>query len=155
MSQPFDSRKKNQGSTRTILLAESDDIVRKALRRTLECHGYRVLQAINGEEAALLCRHHEGPIDLLLSDIRLPGLRGFELARMVTDARPFTRVLFLTGESEKANAEAGICPGCWLLIRKPFRPRELAEALEEFLSRQVCRPVSAESLARAGLIERP
>ncbi len=155
MPQPFDGRKKNQNSTKTILLAESDDIVRKALRRTLESHGYRVLQAINGEEAALRCRHHKGPINLLLSDICLPGLRGLELARIVTDARPFTRVLFLTGESEEANAGAGICPGCWLLVRKPFRPRELAEALEEFLSRQVWQPVSVESLAQAGLIELP
>ena len=146
-------RRAGKTSPRTILLIEADDVVRKALQRTLESRGYRVLQAITGEEAALLCRHHEGPIDLLLSDISLPGLRGPDLARIVTDARPFTRILFLTAESEEANMGAGICPGCWLLIRKPFRPQELAVALQEFLSRQVFQPLSVEALAQAGLVE--
>lgn len=141
-------------SPKTILLVEADDLVRKALRRTLESHGYRVLEAINGEKAGLLCHHHRGPIDLLLSDLSLPGLRGPELARVVTGVRPFTRVLFLTAEPEEANAEAGLCPGCWLLIRKPFRPRELAEALEDFLARQAGPPMSGEALAQAGLVER-
>lgn len=153
MPQCLDQRTRN-ASPKTILLVEADDTVRKALRRTLESRGYRLLQAINGEEAVLLCRHHEGPIDLLLSDISLPGLRGPDLARIVTDVRPFTRVLFLTAEPEKANAEAGLCPGCWLLIRKPFRPRELAEALEEFLDRQIGQPISTARFAEAGLIER-
>lgn len=151
MPQCLDPRTRNV-SPKTILLVEADDIVRKALRRTLESRGYRILQAINGEEAALLCRHHEGPIDL--SDISLPGVRGPDLARIVTDVRPFTRVLFLTAESEEANAEAGLCPGCWLLIRKPFRPRELAEALEKFLSRQIGQPISTDGFAQAGLIDR-
>lgn len=148
-----DQRARNV-SPKTILLVEADDIVRKALGRTLESHGYRVMQAINGEEAILLCRHHEGPIDLLLSDTSLPGVRGPDLARVVTDVRPFTRVLFLTAEPEDANAEAGLCPGCWLLIRKPFRPRELAQALEEFLDRQVCQPIAVDGLLQAGLVVR-
>ncbi len=129
--------------------------MRKALSRTLESHGYRVLQAINGKEASLLCRHHEGPIDLLLSDIALPGLRGPDLARIVTNVRPFTRILFLTAELEEANVGAGLCPACWLLIRKPFRPKELAVALEDFLSRQMFQPLSVEALTQAGLVERP
>ncbi len=153
MPQRFDRRIKKP-APKTILLVEADDMVRKALQRTLESRGYRVLQAINGEEAVLLCRHHEGPIALLLSDISLPGLRGPDLARVVTDVRPFTRVLFLTAESEDANVEAGLCPGCWLLIRKPFRPRELAEALEEFLGRKYANPRSGEGLAQAGLVNR-
>ncbi len=153
MPQCLDHRTRS-GSPNTILLVEADDLVRKALRRTLESHGYRVLEAINGEEGVLLCRHHRGPIDLLLSDLSLPGLRGPELARIVTGIRPFTRVLFLTAEPEEANAEVGLCPGCWLLIRKPFRPRELAEALEDFLGRQPSQPMSGEALAQAGLVER-
>ena len=155
MPQCLDIRSKDEVAFRpdTILLAEADDVVRKALRRTLETRGYRVLEAISGEEAIRLCHHHDGPIDLLLSDISLNGLRGPALARVVTTLRPLTRVLFLTGEPEAINADAGICPGCWLLVRKPFRPRELALALHEFINRQAFQSCSTESLAESGLVE--
>lgn len=153
MSQNLYRRVKDEAGPGTILLAEGDITVRNALRRTLESRGYRVLEATTGEEAALLCNRHDGPIDLLLSDIALRGLHGPELARTVTKLRPFTRVLFLTGEPEEENVYAGICAGCCFLVRKPFRPRELAKALDEFLSRHVCQPAANESLARAGLVE--
>lgn len=139
--------------TKTILLAESDFVVRKALRRTLESFGYHILEAATGEEAVTFANRHRGPIDLLLSDISVKGLHGPGLARIVTDIRPFTRVLFLTGEPEASNTEAGLCPGCWLLVRKPFRPRELAQALDDFLSRQLCPPHNIDSLIRAGLFD--
>lgn len=139
----------------TILLAEGDEIVRKALRRTLANHGYDVLEARSGEEAVDLCAHHEGPINLLLSDISLDGLHGPELARAFTRIRPFTRVLFLTAGPEEINMDAGICPGCWLLVRKPFRPQELVQALAEFLRQQVLRACTTDSLLKSGLVDEP
>ena len=141
------------GQQDTILLAEADPVVRKALRRTLESSGYHILDCNTGEEAVDLCRRHDGPISLFLSDISLPGVRGLELVRRVTNLRPLTRVIFLTGEPEEMNARAGICPGCWLLVRKPFRPQELANALREFLHHQALRPCSSDSLTRIGLVE--
>jgi len=126
-----------------------------ALRRTLETDGYVVLEASDGHEAVRLCHQHDGPIDVFLADISVAGPRGPELARVVTSLRPFARVLFLTGESDQVNSTAGICPGCWLLIRKPFRPRDLAQALEEFLRRQMLRSDSADDLIRIGLVEEP
>jgi hypothetical protein len=139
----------------TILLAESNEIVRKALRRTLANYGYHVLEAHSGVEVVHLCAHHEGPINLLLSDISLNGLHGPELARAFTHVRPFTRVLFLSAGPEEINTDAGICPGCWLLIRKPFRPQELVQALHEFMRQQVLRACTTASLLRSGLVEEP
>jgi two-component system, cell cycle sensor histidine kinase and response regulator CckA len=157
MAQLFDRRMGDQTATRpdTILLAEADRIVRTALRRTFETDGHMVLEASNGHEAVRICQQHDGPIDVFLADISLPGPHGPELARAVTSLRPFARVLFLTGESDQVNAEAGICPGCWLLVRKPFRPRDLAQALQEFLGRQMLRADSAAGLIRIGLVEEP
>ena len=63
----------------TILLAEADTVVRKALRRTLQNSGYCLLETNTGEEAMDLCKRHTGPIDLFLSDLSLPGLRGPKL----------------------------------------------------------------------------
>jgi DNA-binding response OmpR family regulator len=139
----------------TILLAEKDRVVRTALRRTFENDGYVVLEASDGHEAVRLCHQHDGPINVFLADILLAGPNGPELARIVTRLRPFARVLFLTGESDQVNSAAGICPGCWLLIRKPFRPRDLAQALEEFLRRQMMRVDSADDFIRIGRLEKP
>lgn len=136
----------------TILLAEADAIVRKALRRTLENSGHRVLETATGEEALDLCQHYDGHIDLFLSDIALPGVRGPGLARLVISLRPLTRIIFLTGASEETNSRAGICPGCWLLIRKPFRPQELAHAVREFLNRPAFQLSSANSFTELGLV---
>jgi DNA-binding response OmpR family regulator len=137
----------------TVLLAEADPVVRTALRRTLENAKYSVLEARSGEEAIDICRCYEGPIDLFLSDLSLPGMHGPTLARLVTAARPLTRLLFLTGEPEEINSRAGICSGCWLLIRKPFRPRELAHALQHFLRRQTFPAGSTASLTQVGLAD--
>lgn len=136
----------------TILLAEGNPIVRKALRRTLENFSYYVLEARTGEEAIDICKSHEGPIDLFLSDIALPGMHGPTLARLVTTVRPLTRLLFLTGEPEELNSQSEICPGCWLLIRKPFRPQELARALQQFLSHRAFESCSTDSLIQVGLV---
>lgn len=155
MKQHLDRRSNHDATPQpsTILLAEGNEVVRNALRRTLESSGYSILEALTGEEAVHLCTHHHGPIDLLLSDISLPGLRGPDLARRVTSIRPFTHVLFLTAEPEESNSQAGICPGCWLLVRKPFRPRELAQSIREFLRRQVLQACSTAALKKAGLVE--
>ena len=131
------------------MLAEPNATVRRAMRRALEKANYEVLETCNGEQAVNVCRRHSGPIHLLMSDISLPGVHGPELARLVTEMRPLIRVVFLTAEPEEANRQAGLCRGCWLLVRKPFRPSELARVLEELL-----RPNSTpQILAQAGLAD--
>lgn len=137
------------GLRHTILLAEPNAAVRRAMRRTLEKANYEVLETCNGEQALNVCRRHSGPIHLLLSDIALPGVHGPDLARLVTGMRPLIRVVFLTAEPEEATQQAGLCRGCWLLVRKPFRPSELARAMEELLRPNPTPPI----LAQAGLAD--
>jgi len=138
-------------SQQTILFGESNAAVRKAIHRTLERENYRVLEATTGRQALELCREHPGPIHLLLSEISLPGAHGPELARLVTAMRPLTRIVFLSSEPEERNREAGVCPGCWLLVRKPFRPVELAAVVRAVLSDDPT--TSRGALLQAGLVE--
>jgi two-component system, cell cycle sensor histidine kinase and response regulator CckA len=146
-------RQEARPNQNTILLAESDPIVRQALRRTLEGSNYSVLETTSGDHALDICRRHNGPIHLLLSDVGLPGLHGPELAKLVTAMRPLTRVVFLTAEPEETNSQAGVCPGCWLLVRKPFRPRVLAHVLGKLLHREPLPSGSSPILTQAGLVE--
>ena len=67
--------------TETILVAEDEDGVRSLTREVLEKYGYRVLEAANGEEALIVADQHQGPVDLLLSDVVMPRMGGPELAQ--------------------------------------------------------------------------
>ena len=121
------------GRGETILLAEDDDALRKLVKTTLEELGYNVLVASNGVEALEVEVDHEGRLDLLLSDVVMPGLGGFELSGAVKETRPDIKVIMMSGYSEDqidmtALSEAGVP-----LLRKPFRPQELASVIEEVL----------------------
>src|SRR6202035_3270878 len=83
----------------TILLAEDEPAIRDLVEFVLERNGYSVLPASNGEEAVELSRRHTGIIDLLLSDVRMPGMDGMQAARVIQGERPGMRVLLMSGES--------------------------------------------------------
>ena len=74
--------------TETILVAEDEDGVRSLTREVLEKYGYRVLEAANGEEALAVADQHQGPLDLLLSDVVMPRMGGPELAQALLQRRP-------------------------------------------------------------------
>ena len=77
--------------TETILVAEDEDGVRSLTREVLEKYGYRVLEAANGEEALIVADQHQGPLDLLLSDVVMPRMGGPELAQALLDGSALRR----------------------------------------------------------------
>ena len=122
-------------STRpTVLVAEDEAIVRGLVQRTLERAGYRVLAAADGEEALRLEAASDRPVDLLLTDMVMPGMPGGELAQRVRATNPSTPVVFMSGfTTEAVPAGFGIGPAGGLL-EKPFPMSALVERVEAALA---------------------
>ena len=103
----------------TILLVEDEDVVRDLTRRVLERQGYTVLACSHGEEAVALAAGAENRIDLLLTDVVMPGLRGYEVAQQVALSRPQIKILYMSGYAEEALVGRPALSG-HTLIEKPF-----------------------------------
>jgi PAS domain S-box-containing protein len=115
------------GGTETIVVVEDDTALRKLLCRSLEGHGYRVLAAKDGAEAIELLRQHEDQVHLVVSDIMMPHVDGFELKQRLATLRPDVKFLFMSGYSEELLEEhRELLQGC-VFLQKPFLPDELAE----------------------------
>jgi PAS domain S-box-containing protein len=118
--------------TETILVAEDDDGVRRVVRTTLEATGYRVIEARNGEEAIAAAKAFAGRIDLVLSDVVMPGMGGPELAAHLKGKDPDLRVLLMTGYTDEGLLLRGLEPDA-APLQKPFTPLVLALRLREAL----------------------
>src|SRR5437879_299240 len=81
----------------TVLLVDDEDPVRLLVRTMLELDGYAVLEASDGAEAQDVADRHGGGIDLLVTDIMMPGINGYELAQRLVARRPEMKVLFISG----------------------------------------------------------
>jgi two-component system, cell cycle sensor histidine kinase and response regulator CckA len=115
----------------TILLVEDEEEVRRVLNQILVSKGYRVLQAASGEEALVISRLHRGAIDLLLTDVTMPQMKGPELAARVLAERSQTKVLYMSGYNEEllsdGESEPPIC------LNKPFSSQKLGQTVREIL----------------------
>ncbi|MCU1267859.1 MAG: domain S-box-containing protein [Acidobacteria bacterium] len=136
----------NAPGTETILLAEDEEMVRNLVRESLKLHGYRVLEAANGEEALLIVKQQEGTIHLLLTDVVMPRMSGKELAEQLLKLRPDTRVLYMSGYADRAIVLNGILDGNVAFIGKPFTPDALALKVAEVLKQKVCPSQSLEEI---------
>ncbi len=123
------------GGTETILVAEDDQGVRAAARRSLESLGYTVLTAVDGEAALRLCESHPGPIHLLVTDVVMPGMDGVELAQRLAAGRGAVAVLYMSGYGGTSIARRGGLPPGALFIEKPFSTLELGQKVREALER--------------------
>jgi two-component system, cell cycle sensor histidine kinase and response regulator CckA len=119
----------------TILLVEDEDAVRGLLHEVLTGSGYTVLQASSGAEALRVSRGHDGPVDLLLTDVVMPGMGGREVATALAAERPGLRVLFASGYTAEAIARHGVLEPGTDLIHKPFTPDALLQRVRERLDR--------------------
>jgi len=117
------------GST-TILLVDDDDAVRRLVRRVLLGEGYDVLDAATPRQALRLLGSFPGAVDLLLTDVTMPELDGFELAARVLRRRPGLPVVFMSGGSVPASARS--IPGP--LLEKPFALGELLALVRDALA---------------------
>jgi signal transduction histidine kinase len=129
----------------TILVVEDQDAVAAVIRATLVLCGYQVLEAHNGTDALELLEGMEGQIHLLVTDIVMPVMGGSELALRVQKARPDTKVLFISGFSERAfTAFGGNDPG-FAFLQKPFMPETLAHKVREVLDAKGTKAAGAPS----------
>jgi CheY-like chemotaxis protein len=121
--------------TETVLLVEDEAAVRGLLRRFMLSKGYRVLEACEGGEALKLVEEESGKIDLLLTDLVMPGMGGFELAHRLEAKLPEVKILFMSGYSEGAEAffSSGLVSDAKNFLQKPFSTDLLAQRLREVL----------------------
>ena len=121
------------GGHETILLAEDESAVRAVATAALERAGYTVLAAPDGPAALELARAFAGTIDLLLTDVVMPGMHGRELAETLLVERPGTRVLYASGYTDDAILLRGIRVDDVAFIQKPFTPQQLATRVRDVL----------------------
>jgi CheY-like chemotaxis protein len=131
------------GGTETILLVEDEEAVRAIGERLLRRLGYRVLPAATGDEALRLAEGHAGPIDLLATDVILPGMDGNELATRLAARRGGVRVLYVSGYPGDKLASVRPDATWGELLHKPFSAEELARAVRAALARPAVAAVEA------------
>jgi PAS domain S-box-containing protein len=120
----------------TILLVEDETAVRSLAERILESHGYRVVAAENGDDALVLLKGADHSIDMLLTDVVLPGsMQGNELAQVACRLRPHLAVLHMSGYPRDTIVHAGRLDEGVNYLAKPFTPDELAQRVREVLDR--------------------
>jgi len=120
------------GGKERILLVEDDPMVREVTRRILVGAGYDVVPA-GGPEAALTQMREEDGVDLLLSDVVMPGMSGPEMAQRMREDRPGLRVLFMSGYTDDALSRLNLAPGEMALLTKPFSAVDLTRRVREVL----------------------
>ena len=116
----------------TILLVEDEDVVRDLTRRVLERQGYTVLACADGASAVATAEAESRPIDLLLTDVVMPGMRGYEVAKYVAASRPKIRILFMSGYAEETLVGRPAFSE-HPLIEKPFAVEALTRRVREAL----------------------
>lgn len=115
---------------KTVLLADDEPTVRVLVERILHSAGYLVIPTGDGAEATARAEDHKGEIDVLVSDIVMPGVNGVDLARELQRSRPDTKVLLMSGyfpDGLEFMAD-------WKFLRKPFSAGVLTQALENLLA---------------------
>jgi PAS domain S-box-containing protein len=117
----------------TILVVEDEEHVREMIRQVLVASGYTVIEARHAGEALVVVERHAGPIDLLLTDVVMPDMGGWELAERAAPLRPGLKALFVSGYAEDAVMQLGVPPDSLQFLSKPFTPVELIRRVRELL----------------------
>jgi two-component system cell cycle sensor histidine kinase/response regulator CckA len=121
------------GGTETVLLVEDEESVRELVRDTLTAKGYRVFDADNGEAGIAAAAAHDGKIDLVITDVVMPGIGGRELVKQLTQTRPAIKVLYLSGYTEDAIVSDGSIEKGTAFLQKPFTLQNLSRKVREVL----------------------
>jgi CheY-like chemotaxis protein len=121
------------GGSETVLLVEDEASVRQLVRETLEAGGYKLLEAEDGEVALRVASKHDGPIDILITDVVMPGMSGQELSRRLCVADPALKVLYLSGYTEDSIIHEGALEAGTAFLQKPFTLQNLSRKVREVL----------------------
>jgi two-component system, cell cycle sensor histidine kinase and response regulator CckA len=118
----------------TVLVVEDEERVRSLIRLALEPAGYTVLETQDAENALATCTSHDGPIQLLLTDVVMPKMSGPVVAKKVISLRPDIKVLYMSGYTYDAVANHGVAWQDTPFLQKPFSPAVLRRKVREVLS---------------------
>ncbi len=118
--------------TETVLLVEDEEAVRGAASEYLRLRGYTVLEASNADDALTIAARTNGNLDLVVTDVVMPGMSGSELARRLAKSHPATQVLFVSGYTEATAGQHGLGVGA-AFLQKPFSLSALAQKIRELV----------------------
>jgi CheY-like chemotaxis protein len=119
--------------TETILLVEDEQSVRMVARRVLERRGYTVLAPESPDEAVSICEIHAGTIDLLLTDVVMPGVDGAQLAARLSALRPGLKILYMSGYTDGSIASYQVLEHSSSFVQKPFSSEVLLRSVRALL----------------------
>jgi two-component system cell cycle sensor histidine kinase/response regulator CckA len=125
-----------QASGEHVLIVEDEPAVRYMTSRALKEHGYSVVEASDGPEALRLVEESNGVLDLIITDVIIPGLDGTELARLATSVKPGLPILFMSGYTDDDIVRRGLLDPDQPFLQKPFTPDALARKVAELLERK-------------------
>ncbi len=119
--------------TETLMVVDDDEPVRRVTAATLRRRGYDVLEAASGDDALRIGRARAQPVDLLVTDVVMPGMTGPVLAKLYLSEQLTSRVLYLSGYPEGTITEHGYVPDGVALLSKPFDIQELSRRVRQLL----------------------
>ena len=122
------------GGTETILVVEDEPNLREITRIFLEDYGYRVLEAVDVEEALQIAKTFADPIHLLLTDVIMPGMSGRQLASQILTARPEMKVVYMSGYNDDLLVHHEVLEPGVTLLQKPFDKVQLATKIRSILN---------------------
>jgi CheY-like chemotaxis protein len=121
------------GGCETILLVEDEESVRELVRETLVAKGYQVIEGENGEAGVSAATGHKGTINLVITDVVMPGMGGREMVKQLAQSRPAMKVLYLSGYTEDAIVSDGSIENGTAFLQKPFTLQNLSRKVREVL----------------------
>ena len=143
---PADPSKEPSRLSATVLLVEDEESLRKLTRNMLESLGFKVLEAANGTEALEITSRYTGRIELLLTDVVMPGINGHVLAEQMAVMHPELATVFMSGYTDFGH---GLSPSEVNFLQKPFSRasllRKVNEALEQNESNEPLKPVASHT----------
>jgi PAS domain S-box-containing protein len=117
----------------TILLVEDEDSVRRTIKRTLERAGFDVLEAPDGESVLALAERHESPIDVVVTDVMMPGMNGREFADALLQKYPDVGVVFMSGYTDETVSQRRLVDASRTFLQKPFTGEQLLSAIRDLI----------------------
>jgi two-component system cell cycle sensor histidine kinase/response regulator CckA len=146
---PIKSQPNEAAGCETVLLVEDEESVRELVRVTLASRGYKVLEAENGECGLQIAEDFKEQIDILITDVVMPGIGGRELAKKLLSLRPDISVLYLSGYTEDAVVTQGAVGPAIAFLQKPFTLQNLAKKVRDVLRARCASTPNPKSIAKS------